>query len=66
MAKSISVLPEQEQQYLTITGKTSIALAFFFVSRAAFNSNQQNRFSYIFASEFNFICEFYLFSCVRH
>ncbi|MBH0011371.1 MULTISPECIES: hypothetical protein [unclassified Pseudoalteromonas] len=32
MAKSISVLPEQEQQYLTITGKTSITLAFFLLA----------------------------------
>ncbi|GAA75841.1 MULTISPECIES: hypothetical protein [unclassified Pseudoalteromonas] len=32
MAKSISVLPEQEQQYLTITGKASIALAFFLLA----------------------------------
>ncbi|WP_338364967.1 hypothetical protein [uncultured Pseudoalteromonas sp.] len=33
MAKSISVLPEQEQQYLTVTGKVSITLAFFLLAQ---------------------------------
>ena len=32
MAKSILVLPEQEQQYLTVTGKVSITLAFFLLA----------------------------------
>jgi hypothetical protein len=33
MAKSISVLPEKEQQYLTVTGKISITLAFFLLAQ---------------------------------
>lgn len=35
MATSILVPPETEQEYLTITGKVSLALAFFVLVKAA-------------------------------